>query len=249
MFDDYFEIVLADTKESREIHYNIRYQVYCDELGYEDTTKFPDQQEFDKWDPQHDKDKCSVLFLVRLKHTEQWIGAMRVVHTNDGTLPLEEFSSLDHSIDHSVVEFSRLCIIKEIRKPHIQNAYGIDENDPLNNQLVTKEDNKHVTYFHSNPKIKSTIIWGLINAAMQYSAANNIKKWYLLTNKALARVIGRQGFTIDQVGDTCDHRGKRSPYRFDVQEVQANSIWERFNRGYQVYSELSQLGGEVALAA
>ena len=248
MFDDYFVIIQADTKESREIHYTIRYQVYCDELGYEDTTKFPDQQEFDKWDPQSDDDKGTVLFLVRLKHTKQWIGAMRVVHTRGETLPLQEFSSLDHGIDNSVVEFSRLCIVKEIRKPFTQNAYGIDEINTSNNQLATKEDDENVKYFYSNPKVKSTIIWGLINAAMQYSTANNIKKWYLLTNKALARVIGRQGFTIDQVGETCEHRGKRSPYRFDVKEVQTNPIWEGFNKGYRVYSELSQLD-EVALAA
>jgi len=249
MFDDYFEIVLADTKEGREIHYNIRYQVYCEELGYEDTKKFPEQQELDKWDPQNDEDKRSVLFLVRLKHTKRWIGAMRVVHHDGKMLPLQEISSLDHKIDSPAVEISRLCLVKEIRKPFLQNAYGINEDKTSEYQLETKEDDEHVKNFYSNPKVKNTIIWGLFNAALQYSAMNNIKKWYLLTNKALTRIIGRQGFAIEQVGDTCEHRGKRSPYRFDVQEMQDNSMWGTFNNGYRVYSALSQLGPAISEAA
>lgn len=249
MFDDYFEIVLADTKDSREIHYNIRYQVYCEELGYEDAKKFPDQQEFDKWDPQHDEDKRSVLFLVRLKHTKQWIGAMRIVHHDGHMLPLQEISSLDHKVDSPAIEISRLCLVKEIRKPFLQNAYGINEDKASDYQLETKKDEEHVKYFYSSPKVKNTIIWGLFNAALQYSSVNNIKKWYLLTNKALTRIIGRQGFAIEQVGDTCEHRGKRSPYRFDVQEIQGNSIWDTFNKNYQVYSELSQPGKVLPIAA
>ncbi len=242
MFDDYFEVFLADTKEGREVHYNIRYQVYCEELGYEDTANFPDQQEYDKWDSQNDEDNRSSHFLVRLKHTGEWIGAMRVVH-HDKILPLQEISSLDHEIDSPAIEISRLCLVKEIRKPFVQNAYGINEdksNEP--SLLDAQEDDAQVKNFYSNPKVKSTIIWGLFNAALKYSVVNDINKWYLLTNKALVRVIGRQGFAIEQVGETCEHRGKRSPYRFDVEEIQDNSIWDTFKNGYRAYSELSQTG-------
>lgn len=239
MFDDHFEIFLADTKEGREIHHNIRYQVYCEELGYEDTTRFPDQQEFDKWDSQDDGDQQSVPFLVRLKHSNQWIAAMRVVHHRNQELPLQEFTTLDHTIHNSSIEVSRLCIVKEIRKPYIQNAYGIDETNTSNYQLATKKSDDNVSLFYSNPKIKNTIIWGLFNASMQYSAENNVKKCYLLASKALARVLGRQGFDIEKVGETFEHRGKRSPYRFDVQEILTNPIWNSFVQGYRVYSELS----------
>jgi len=241
MFDKYFEVILANTQESREIHYNIRYQVYCEELGYEDVTKFPNQQEFDKWDPINDQDQGTLLFLVRLKHTKQWIGAMRIVHHNGDKFPLEEFSSLDHNIDSSAIEISRLCLVKEIRRPYLQNSYGIDDANTSSQKLVTnEEEDEDVKSFYSNPKVKSTIIWGLFNATLQYSKANNINKWYLLASKALTRVIGRQGFAIEQVGTTCEHRGKRSPYRFDVNKIQDNSMWDTFNQGYHVYSELSQ---------
>ncbi len=240
MFDDYFEVFLADTKEGREVHYNIRYQVYCEELGYEDTSKFPDQLEFDKWDPQDDEDQRSVLFLVRLKHTKQWIAAIRIAHHNGEMIPLQEVTSVDHEIGNSAVEISRLCIVKEIRVPYTQTSYGIDENDLSNNQLAIKDDSdEKIQMFYSNPKIKSTIIWGLFNATMQYIADNKIKKAYLLTNRALVRVLGRQGVVVDKVGDTFEHRGKRSPYRFDVQEILTKPIWSTFKKSYSMYSELS----------
>lgn len=249
MFDDYFEVFLADTKEGREIHYNIRYQVYCEELGYEDTTQFPDKQEFDKWDPQDDNDQRSALFLVRLKHTKQWIAAVRVAHHNGKIIPLQEHTSVDHEVESSSVEVTRLCIVKEIRRPYLKNSYGIDEENSSNNDLATPEDSDgNVTLFFSDPKVKSTIIWGMFNATMQYSALNKIKTCYLLTNRALARVLGRQGFVIDQVGEAFEHRGKRSPYRFDIQKILTNPIWSTFNQGYRAYSELAQLDA-VALKA
>lgn len=249
MFDKYFEIVLADTQEAREIHYNIRYQVYCEELGYENTDKFPNQQEFDKWDPQDDNDHSSVPFLVRLKHTGQWIGAMRLVHYNGHALPLEETSSLDQAINSPAIEISRLCMIKEIRNPHLGNSYGINENDINDEHISNEEDSEQIELFYSNPKVKGTIIWGLFNAALQYSRDNNIKKWYLLTTKALTRIIKRQGFNIEQVGPTCEHRGKRSPYRFDVNEIIDNPIWDSFNNRYRLYSEILPQQVEVTAKA
>jgi len=240
MFDKYFEVILANTQESREIHYNIRYQVYCEELGYEDVTKFPKKQEIDKWDPQNDQDQRTLLFLVRLKHTEQWIGAMRIVHHNGDKIPLEDFSSLDHDIEGSAIEISRLCLVKEIRKPYLQNSYGINEANISNSSIVANEEAEGVKKFYSNPQVKSTIIWGLFNAALQYGKATHINKCYLLASKALVRVVRRQGFAVEQVGSTCEHRGKRSPYRLNVNEVQDNPLWGTFNRGYQVYSELLQ---------
>ena len=37
-----FQTVLCDTDESCSIHYQIRYQVYCRETGFEDPEEFAD---------------------------------------------------------------------------------------------------------------------------------------------------------------------------------------------------------------
>ena len=239
-FDDFFEIILADTQEARNKHYNIRYQVYCEELNYEDPTQFPDKLEYDEWDPKDDLDQCSVPFLIRLKHSKQWIGAMRIVHYNGYSLPLEDTCSLEQKTNTHSIEISRLCLIKEIRKPHTQNSYGINETDKTYCSPSFDQNNSQVKQFYSSPEAKVSIIWGLLNAAYQYSDFNNIKNWYLLSSKALARIIKRQGFNIEKVGPNCQHRGQRSPYCIALSDIRNNPIWENFNKKYQLYSELPE---------
>ncbi|MGZ8186120.1 MAG: GNAT family N-acyltransferase, partial [Methylobacter sp.] len=81
MFDDHFEFFLADTDESKEIHYSIRYQVYCEEMGFENKDDFPLEQEFDEYD------NHSTHFIVRHKPTGHWVGAMRLIFKNGQPLP------------------------------------------------------------------------------------------------------------------------------------------------------------------
>ena len=67
MFDNRYEVILADTAEARQIHYNLRYQVYCLEEEFESREAFPDQMERDTWDDN------SVHFIVRCKETMEWL--------------------------------------------------------------------------------------------------------------------------------------------------------------------------------
>jgi hypothetical protein len=36
MTNNGYEIILADTEESKNIHYNLRYQIFCLEKGFEE---------------------------------------------------------------------------------------------------------------------------------------------------------------------------------------------------------------------
>ena len=40
IFDDRYEVFLADTPESKALHYQLRYQVYCEETGWERSPQF-----------------------------------------------------------------------------------------------------------------------------------------------------------------------------------------------------------------
>jgi N-acyl amino acid synthase of PEP-CTERM/exosortase system len=83
MFDNNFEVFLADTPESKAIHYSIRYQVYCEEMGFENKDNFPLEQEFDEYDSQ------STHFIVRTRLTGHWVGAIRMVFNTDHFLPID----------------------------------------------------------------------------------------------------------------------------------------------------------------
>ncbi|MFZ4701016.1 MAG: GNAT family N-acyltransferase [Candidatus Methylumidiphilus sp.] len=109
-----YGIFLADTEESKKIHFNLRYQVYCIEKGYEDASQHDGMLEMDGYDSDADH------FLIKCKETEQWIGTFRLITDRFETLPLHEKSSIFphcHFDDGKIVtELSRLAIIQPYRR-------------------------------------------------------------------------------------------------------------------------------------
>jgi len=228
MFDKYFEVFLADTPESKEIHYSIRYKVYCEEMGFENKDDFPLEQEFDEYDSH------SAHFIVRQKQSGQWIATMRLIFKNDQLLPIEQHGILDKPIDKNdwgkTVEVSRLCVIKEIRRVLDGNPlYGLtDEN---------KETDK-VKQLNNHHGINRRIIWGMLSAGSEYCYVNNILNWYSMTPTPLAKILQKGGFNMSRIGKPVYHRGERYPYKNDVFETFHNEIWRTdYKNGYYTFSE------------
>ncbi|MBD9357742.1 PEP-CTERM/exosortase system-associated acyltransferase [Methylomonas albis] len=230
-FDSCFEVFLADTPESKQLHYNLRYQVYCEERGFEDKDKFPQQMELDKWDDN------SVHFLVRHIKSGYWLGGLRLVFPINSLLPFEEWSEPYQKIcpkDRNVsVEMSRLCIIKEAKRfasmrfapPNLQGA----ENGNVRSLYDFKNQNR-------------SLMWGLIRAACLYSAERNIVDWYFVVAPALASILGKGGLDLARIGDSCEHRGLRIPYRLTVDNVLGNPLWAMdYKRGFRRYSDLIEV--------
>lgn len=233
-FDSCFEVFLADTPESKQIHYNLRYQVYCDEMGFEDKDKFPDQMEIDEWD------RHSVHFMVRHRYTGQWLGALRLVYQNQSVFPFEAKCVPDQPISaeqyHHSIEISRLCVLREARRFAPRN---FSQHGPADEQAVKEAGN--VRYLHSIKNQSRSIMWGLYRAAVVYSAQNDIKQWFILVTPSLAYAVKREGFEMQQTGSACDHRGQRIPYSLDVERILANPFWQKdYKVEYRRYSELSE---------
>jgi N-acyl amino acid synthase of PEP-CTERM/exosortase system len=233
MFDQHFEVFLADTQASKEIHYSIRYQVYCEEMGFENKDDFPLEQEFDQYD------NYSSHFIVRSRHTEQWIGAMRMIFNNNQPLPLEKHCTLSTIINNDIfnrsIEISRLCLIKDIRR-------RITDTDPplgLPQEINAIKKNNNIIPFHGRRHIERSIIWGLFRAAALHSKEKNIRKWYFLSTNALARIISKTGCTMQQIGASCNYNGERIPFEMIVHEILSNSLWlNDFKNGYSRYSSM-----------
>jgi len=233
MFDNHFEVFLADTHESKEIHYSIRYQVYCEEMGFENKDDFPLEQEFDKYD------NNSVHFIIKHKQSEQWVGAMRLVFKTNQLLPIEQHCVINESIQKfdlsKSVELSRLCLIKEIRR-------GCNDIDPphgiTGDRNEIKETDKIKLF--NNSRINRSIIWGLIYAASKYSYRNNISNWYFLTTKALEKVLRKGGLDMLNIGEPCHHRGERYPFKMKAFDTYQSVIWkDDYKKGYSLFSELN----------
>lgn len=232
MFDDNFEVLLADTDESEKIHYSIRYQVYCEEMGFENKEDFPSEQESDEYDIH------STHFIVRERQTGQWVGAMRMIFKNDHLLPLEKHCTLNTTIKDDIfnrsIEISRLCLVKEIRRrsTDIDPPLGLGD---YGNEIKA-EDN--VIPFHRRMHAERSIIWGLFHAAAEHSKKHDIKKWYFLGTNALARIICKKGFNLQQIGEPSNFNGERFPFEIALKEVLSNSLWlNDFKNDYSLYSE------------
>lgn len=233
MFDNHFEVFLADTHESKKINYSIRYQVYCEEMGFENKYDFPLEQEFDEYD------NCSTHFIVRHKQTGQWVGAMRLICKNSQPLPVEKNCSLDELIDYNdsyqSVELSRLCLVKEIRRriTDIDPPHGITDDS---NEI---EETDNIKLFYNHHQNSRSIMWGLLRAATEYGYHNNIQKCYFLTTNALAKVIRKGGLSMLNIGTPCYHNGERYPFKMNVNDTYQSEIWNDYKNSYRLFSELN----------
>ena len=233
MFDDHFEIFLADTREGKEINYSIRYRVYCEEMGFENKDNFPSEQEFDEYDDD------AAHFIVRHRSTKEWVGAVRLTFPIDQTLPLEKHCKIHEQIDKSqtnrLVEFSRLCLIKEIRRR------SSDICPPLGIEDETKsfKETDKVKLFQNNHRMDRSIIWGLMSAAADYCYHHDIPYVYFLTTNALAKILSRGGLNMMLIGDPCHFRGERYPYKMNVHETCHYEAWKKdYKNGYGLFSDL-----------
>lgn len=209
MFDKHFEAVLADCEEGKRLHYQIRYQVYCTESGYEDYRAFPDREEKDEWD------RHAVHFLVRSKTSGEWIGAMRLIMPgHQGGHPVFQLCDMDGAITGKTRgsmtgEISRLCIINSFRRrlPPKRSALN-------HTSLARAKDSQH---HQLRERCKEPlIVLGLFRAAAQYSREHGVPYWYFLTTSALARMLKRMNVNMVKAGASCFHNGERHPFLIDL---------------------------------
>jgi len=235
MFDEYFEAFLADTPESREMHYRIRYKVYCEEMEYENKNDFSHAQEYDHWDDH------SAHFIVKHKESGEWVGAMRLIFQYNQKLPIQQYVILNDNIRNTKsglsVELSRLCVLKEMRKGR-RVTYPMD-GIPAQHAEIKESDTLKVSMLHNQHLISRQIIWGLLHAASAYCYDQNITNWYFLTTNAIAKLLRKGGLNLLNIGDACYHRGKRYPFKMNVAETYHSHVWQNgYANEYSLFSSL-----------
>ena len=230
-FDKNFEIFLADTEAGKKVNFQIRHQVFCEDMGFTDDL-FPEQMEYDKWDQHADH------FLVRDRYTGEWIAAMRLVHKNQTHQPYQEqllpatedATTKENQLD--AVELSRLCVLKETRRiglPNVKLKTLGDAELSNENQQIT-----HIRDFRINKQI---IMWGLYHAAAVYLKKNHISSIYTLLTAGLASQIKREGIDIQQIKTTEKQPASRLPYQLNIKNILANKSWSHdYKQGVRLYS-------------
>ena len=220
MFDEDFEVFVADTDDSRRLHHRIRYVVYCLETGYEDPESYPDGEERDEWDPQ------SVHFLVRHRRRGDWVAAMRLILPCQVLPPMAQFCRFEtealRSIDLSAAaEISRLSIVAQYRRRASDQIYPYEiSGSALRERRCRVIETAVEGQRREERRDGPVILMGLIRAAVAVSTERSIRQWLFLINPALARVLKHLKVNLQRVGPALDHRGTRIPYLSDVGRLQ-----------------------------
>jgi len=198
IFDDRYEVFLADTPESKSLHYQLRYKVYCEETGWEPGRLLVREKlEYD------DFDVTSHHFLVRDRLSLEWVGGLRLIEQPFCELPISKFCRIDERPRSFIeqgecVEVSRLFVLPDFRcgKQHSAAALGASG----------LAGSAH--YYE--------IMLGLIRAAREFGLKNGVISWYFLVEPALARIIKRVGIDLNRCGPGVRHKGLRYPYSGEI---------------------------------
>jgi N-acyl amino acid synthase of PEP-CTERM/exosortase system len=199
MFDEFYEVILADTKAARVIHRKIRYHVYCLERGFEDPEAFPHGQESDHWDPD------SVKFVVRERVTGHCVAAARLILPRAAEFPVESLGCLLPAAKaghqrRELAEISRICVI---RTP---NPIGLNRHLGHGFGYVTR-------------RREFEVMLGMFRALKAYCLEHRIESCYLLVTESFARLLRLMGAVLYQAGVATDYRGYRTPYLIRMRET------------------------------
>ncbi|MGR9045354.1 MAG: PEP-CTERM/exosortase system-associated acyltransferase [Gammaproteobacteria bacterium] len=211
----YFYTLKASSEELREQAYKIRYQVYYEEQKMISAQEVGDRYETDVWDSD------SIHSLLFHRPSNRPIGNIRLIllgNKSNKMLPIEEHyqKSFDLSAIHvshlrtgKTGEISRMAILSSFRRRAADNSdsYGLGKN----NEAM---DGRRFPINYMPMCLTFAAINLMIEQRLDYGIA--------LMEPRLARLLGRYGVTLKQVGQTIDYFGSRAPYLIFPESTQQN---------------------------
>lgn len=203
-FSDYLQPVVADSPDCKAKVFNIRHQVYCEELNFEPVRE--DEQESD------DFDAFSIHAMIQHLQTGNYAGTVRIVHPDDESkqLPIEKYclhSITDKALSpanfarHEICEISRLAVPARFRRRKIDQFEGA-ATGVINPQTYSEEELRCFPF----------IAIGLYMSAASIVIAKGIPHTYVMMEPRLARSMSFLGIKFHKLGPTVEYHGQRAPY-------------------------------------
>src|SRR5436190_16908318 len=183
MFGRFFRIVQADTPELIRASYRLRYDVYCVEHPFLDSSHYLDDLETDEYDGH------SLHALLQHVPSGAFMGTVRLIMPKPGTarfvMPFSDLCA-DPRFHagrvlpvESTAEVSRFAISKAFRRRATDGTYP-DQHEPSN---ATIDDRR----------VLPSLSLGLIIAITQLGLANGITHVCAVMDPALFRLLQRLG--------------------------------------------------------
>lgn len=215
-FSRYFCTALADTEELRRKAFNIRYEVYCREFGFEREEDCPGNMESDDYDIH----AVHCLLLHKLSGSAVGCGRLILPQADDpqASLPFERYCR--HALDPEVLtlldqerakigEFSRLAVMPSFRR-RLE-----DERKPL-----SFPDSARAMAHGREPF--PLISLSLILAGCAMFMHSSLDYCIAMMEPRLARMLRLYGLYFERIGQVVDYHGQRGPFMIVRDQVLAN---------------------------
>lgn len=217
IFQKYFSVKLADTDALRQIVYNIRYRVYCEEFQYESINSFPDNMEFDEYD------EHSMHCLIIHKSSKIPAACVRLVPAISlNNKPLQPFERLPFekyctdSIDKHFVqqlnivrqtqcEISRLAVDRIFRK--------------RSGELLTRFGDVNLEFSGEEQRTFLLLAVAAFLAATALTDLTEKTDVFAMMEPFLPRLLKRSGILFQRAGKDTDYHGIRAPYFVSTRSV------------------------------
>lgn len=236
-FNAYFEMVAAQSDELKNEVYKLRYQVYCNETGFENPNHYPNGMEFDEYD------NHSIHYLIRHRKSQIYAAATRLIlpdaHNPQKLFPIEKHTQIDSSKTirkiprNNLGEASRFCVSKEFKRR--KNEPGTLTGIPFDWEPIFTEDERRIF-----PHLTIALIACLIRMSDQH----DIHYWYAVMEPALIRYFSSLGIYFVGIGPLTDYHGKRLPCMIKISDL-LNGVAEKDPALWEMMTNKGQFGQNI----
>jgi N-acyl amino acid synthase of PEP-CTERM/exosortase system len=210
-FSHYLKPQLAWSPALKQQVYQLRYQVYCEELHFEATNR--DHMEQDEFDSR------SIHCFIRHLGSDGLAGTLRLITTRNESelLPLEKFcpnAITDEKLrprnflPHEICELSRLAVPLAFRKRQADQFTG-GATGAINEQVFSIQELRFFPY----------IAISLYMSAVAMCYKTRRVHIFVMMEPRLARSLNFVGIKFTQIGDPIEYHGRRAPFYIDAREV------------------------------
>jgi N-acyl amino acid synthase of PEP-CTERM/exosortase system len=209
-FARYFDLSIATTEAQRADVYHVRYNVYCEEFGYEDAETFKDRMERDSFDAH------SIHCLVVHRASKTPAGCVRLVTPGPGELmPMEEHCRDTLDRDFFDPFAARRCEIAEISRLAVDGRFRRRAGEK-----ATRFGNTDTLHFAAREqRTFSLIAVSLFLAASAVADLMQRKDCFAIMEPFLPAILRRTGLFVKRVGGDFEYKGTRAPYYLQIDEA------------------------------
>lgn len=206
-----FTLQVANSTSLKDAVYRLRYQVYCLETQFENTSEFTDQCERDQFEEQ------SIHILISHDHNADLVGTVRLIFAQNNDQPFH--------FEHLCRQ--RINLPKKIPRTHYAEISRLAVAQKYRNDQSSK----------SNQALSPSAL--LYACLMAISDILNIECVCLLEPR-LANFFRANGNHLSAIGEAIEHNGIRVPYLFDRHESLKGHSDKSLRLSHQLKTALHQ---------